>query len=94
MKDFTATDWIGICAALGTLVGAVTAGTLKVLAAIKEIHLAINSRMDELVAETRKASMAEGKEAGRLMQRATQAEAIIVTPSPLAQVKKGPDEHL
>lgn len=65
MTEFKANDLLSILASLGILSAAVFAGTLKVLAEIREIHLMVNSRLDELVAEVRKSSVSEGRDLQR-----------------------------
>ena len=62
MLKWSVSDWIAFLGALTTVVGAIAAATIKLLDRIREIHLSINSRMDQLVAETRKSSLAEGRD--------------------------------
>ena len=90
MAHWTSADWTAFLGALAALVGAIVAGTIKVLQSIQAIHLAINSRMDELVAETRKASLAEGRDQMRLNVNPpvtiTDTPAVVTTYPPINEV--------
>ena len=68
MDKFTAQDWTVFFTGVVTVIGALAAATVKILAAIKEVHLSVNSRMDQLLAESRKASLAEGRDSQRQAQ--------------------------
>gem|GEM_PF-6472486 len=86
---WTAAEWTTFLGALATVFAAIAAATIKVLDKIKEIHLAINSRMDELVAETRKASLAEGRDQMRLNVNPpvtiTDTPAVVTTYPPITE---------
>lgn len=62
MKQYSPTEWAAFLGAVAAVITALLAGFASVLAAVKQVHLSINSRMDELVAATREASLAEGRD--------------------------------
>jgi len=62
MSGFSQSDWTVLVAMIVAVVGTHTLAAHVLLAAIRDIHRAINSRMDELVAETKRASIAEGRD--------------------------------
>lgn len=71
---WTPADIIALVGAVGLLITAIAAATAKILGAIHNIHRDVNSRMDELVSETRKAALAEGRSVGRTEGRRQEQE--------------------
>jgi hypothetical protein len=69
LARFTAQDWSIFFGSIAALIGSMVVGIVKVLAAIQQVHLSVNSRMDELLQEARKGALAEGRDQMRLSKK-------------------------
>lgn len=67
-------DWIQLITATGTILTTIVTCAFKILGAINQIHIAINSRMDELLQQTKKAATAEGRDQVRATYQAMQPQ--------------------
>ena len=82
MHTWTVPEWLTFFSGLGILAGTIIAGVTKVLAAIREIHIAINSRMDDLLKMAKEAAHAEAKEAAAIKtQEILQEQLKQITPN-------------
>lgn len=72
MHNWPAEQWAVFFGALGTFLTIVLAGittaTVKILTAIREVHLEVNSRMDELIRVNRIEAIAIGRQTERDLQ--------------------------
>jgi hypothetical protein len=70
-------DWPQFVIALSILIGAITTMIVQLSRLkkdVKEVHVATNSRMDELVEEVRRAALLAGAQGERVAQAARDAD--------------------
>ena len=74
-----------------TTIGSLAASVTGIMTArtVKTIHILMNSRMDELIRETRAAAMAAGKAAGRA-ELATETAADMLTEADIKRAAREP----
>jgi hypothetical protein len=77
-----------IATSVAAVITAIVLVWKSVLGKVEKLHLSLNSRLDELVASTRAASLAEGRAEGMGLQSAAgEAAALIVKEQAVAAAK-------